>query len=202
MAAPEQPWGTCTYCGDPYPPGGKRCPTCGNVGYVRGPDDARALPSKQRRRLRIVQGFRLFIIVGVVVLLSYLMVSAAITPPTTVADPLTTSGTWTIAAGNYSVLSGNVTGADYIIGNYTVMNPAGALIDFLVFNDTEFGVYERTGNATPVDEAGGASSAQIVFSAPYTDLFHFVWVNPYAPSTGLTLSVYVKTSYESNALVE
>ncbi len=82
------------------------------------------------------------------------------------------------------------------------MTPPGAPVTFLVFNDTEFTAFVAHQNATPLDRVTGAPSAPIVFSAPYTDTFHFVWVNGYAPSTGIVLKVFVVTSYESNALVE
>lgn len=201
MPDPPAPWGTCTYCGDAVPPGGAKCPTCGNPRSI-GVGGAGALAPKERRHLRFVQGVRLFIIVGVVVLLSYLMVTAAFTPPQGVSDPLTTSSSRVIAPGNWTALTGDVTGDDYVVGNYSVSSPLGAPVTFYVFNDSEFSVFESGRNATPLDEVIESSAAPIVFSAPYTDTFHFVWVNTYAPSTGLTVTLYEVTNYESNALVE
>ena len=203
MAAsdPSQRWGTCTYCGDAFPPNALKCPTCGNTRAVQ-PGSASALPRKERYHLRFVQSLRLSIVVGVIAFLAYLMVSAVYVPPPTVSDPLTTRGSWVIGAGNYTGISGEVTGADYIVGNYSVSDPPGAVVTFLVFNDTEYHVFSGHGNATPVDRVANATHAQIVFSAPYTDTFHFVWVNGYTPASEIALTVYVVTSYESNALVQ
>lgn len=201
MADDPNAWGTCTYCGDAFPPTASMCPTCGNTRSVRAGVPPTLAP-RERYHLRFVQGIRLTLIVGVIGLLAYLMLTAAFTPPATVADPLTTKGSWVIGPGNFTALGGDVTGDDYVVGNYSVSAPAGAPVTFLVFNDTEFTAFTEHENATPVDLVHGASSSQIVFSAPYTDTFHFVWMNEYAPSTGIVLTVYVVTSYESNALVE
>ncbi|HEV2519937.1 MAG TPA: hypothetical protein VGX00_04870 [Thermoplasmata archaeon] len=194
-------WGTCTYCGDAVPPDVAKCPTCGNARSV-GPGRPPAMPGRERRHLRLVQGVRLTLVVGVVGLLAYLMVSAAFVPPASVSDPLTTRGPWVIGPGNFTALGGEVTGDDYVVGNYSVNAPAGAPVSFLVFNNTEFSAFSEHRNATPIDRIPATSHAQIVFSAPYTDTFHFVWVNGYAPTTGIVLTVFVVTNYESNALVE
>jgi hypothetical protein len=201
MPSAAVPWGTCVYCGDAYPPGAPKCPTCGHEGAVAA-GTAAALPTKTRRHLRFVQGFRLSLIVGAVVLLAYLMVSAAFTPPASVNDPLTTQGYRVVGPGNYTELTGDVTGDDYVVGNYSVSAPVGAAVTFLVLNDTEFGVFTQGGNATPLDRVVGQSAGSIVFSAPYTDTFHFVWENPFPRTSGLVLTIYIATNYESNALVE
>lgn len=201
MPTAAEAWGTCTYCGDAYPPSAGKCPTCGHVGAVPA-GDAPTLPKKTRRHLRLVQGVRLAIIVGVVVLLAYLMVSAAFTPPSAASDPLTTAGSRTVAPGNFTALTGDITGGDYVVGNFSVSAPAGAPVRFLVFNDSEFTAYLHGESATPLETPTNASQALISFSAPYTDTFHFVWANPYPRTSGLVVTIYIVTSYESNALVE
>jgi len=201
MPDPVASYGTCTYCGDAFPPGGTACPTCGNPGSVaRGASGG--LPKRTRYRLRLVQGVRGAIIVGVVVGLAYLMVSAAVTPPPSAPDPLTTSELLWVGPGNFTALSGEITGGDYVVGNYTVVNPPGAPITLLVFNSTAFTLFVAHGPASPLYNASGESSARLLFSAPYTDTYHFVWVNGFAPTTRLVLGIYVVTNYESNALVE
>ncbi|MCI4349247.1 MAG: hypothetical protein L3J93_03395 [Thermoplasmata archaeon] len=194
-------WGTCTLCGDAMPPTAASCPTCGHPAPARSLG-VQVLPPRSRSRLRLVQSLRGLIIVGAAVGLSYLMVSAAFTPPPVAADPLTTRAVWTIAPGGFASLAGSVTGADYIVGNYTVVNPPGAPITLLVFNETDFAAFSLHRAAVPLYNVTGDSSARLIFSAPYTDTYHFVWVNGFAPTTGLVLSVYVVTNYESNALVE
>ncbi len=201
MASSSRAWGTCAFCGDPYPPNGPKCPTCGHREPVP-PEGGKALPTKERRHLRWVQGVRLSLVIGAIVVLSYLMITAAFTPPAAVSDPLTTSGSRTVGPGNYTVLSGDITGDDYVVGNYSVSHPLGANVTFLVFNDTDYTIFAAGGTATPLDQVTGAENAPIVFSAPYTDTFHFVWINPYSPASGITLTIYIDTSYESNALVE
>lgn len=201
MSDPAGSWGTCAFCGDPFPPGGSACPTCGYAKSVAG-GGVKALSKPERFHLRFVQGIRAAIIVGAIVGLSYLMVSAAISPAAPAADPLTTSGPWTIGPANFTAISGDITGDDYIVGNYTVMGPVGGTVDLLIFNDTEFGQFVAHRTAASLYNVSGDASARLVFSAPYTDNFHLVWVNPYGAGSGITLRVYIVTNYESNALVE
>ncbi|MCI4357430.1 MAG: hypothetical protein L3J99_00060 [Thermoplasmata archaeon] len=201
MTDDPKAWGTCTYCGDAFPPKSLKCPTCGNTRSVR-PGEPVSLPPREHRHLRFVQGIRMTLVVGVVVLLAYLMVTAVFTPPASVADPLTTRGSWLLGPGNYTALGGDVTGGDYVVGNYSVSTPLGAAVTFLVFNNTEFSAFAQHRSATPLDRVTGGTSSPVVFSAPYTDNFHFVWANEYALTTGIVLTVYVVTNYESNALVE
>ena len=55
---------------------------------------------------------------------------------------------------------------------------------------TNGAVAAYTINATP--------AAEIVYSAPYTDYFAFVFENPYPVASHLNVTVYVATEYESN----
>ena len=71
-------------------------------------------------------GARVFAVVVVILGLAWATLSGALTGPPTYADPLTTSGWQNVGPGNFSVLSGAISGEDYIQGNYTVENPPGA----------------------------------------------------------------------------
>jgi hypothetical protein len=200
VAAPPAKWGTCTLCGDAVPPGAKGCPTCG---YERSVAEGQAgtLRRWERWRFRSVQVLRVFLVVGICVFLGYLLVSAVASGPPTYTDPLTTVGTHPIAPGSYYVLSGNITGDDYVVGNYTVLTPPGALLTLIVLNDSEYNAFVAGQSETPQDALPAETSSQIVYSAPYTDTFHFVFENLYPPSSGIVLSVYVVTSYESNVVL-
>src|SRR5271156_3400893 len=132
MATPDRvTWLTCRYCGGAVPPDGSICPTCGQNLTV-ATDKIASLPTPARRWLRLTQLVRIAIVVGVAVGLAYAIVSAAYTGPPTVADPLTTAGTYTIGPGNFTYLSGWITGEDYIDGNYTVLDPVGTQLVFQV----------------------------------------------------------------------
>ena len=200
MSGRPASWGTCTLCGDAFPPGATSCPTCG---YGRSVTDgsAQALPRRERWRLRSVQSLRVAIVVGVVGFLAYLLVSAVASGPTTYADPLTDATSYTIAPGTFAVLSGAITGEDYVVGNFSVTNPAGAQVTLLVMNDSEYAAFLQHQSETPLQTFPPSSSSRIVFAAPYTDTFHFVFENLYPASSGLDLSVYVVTNYESNVVL-
>lgn len=200
MADASAPWGTCTLCGDAVPPGASGCPTCGYDRAVAVGHTAE-LPRRERWRLRSVQTVRVALVVGIVGFLSYLLLSAVATGPTTYADPLTTAGTFQIGPGDTTTISGAITGEDYIVGNYTVTEPAGALATLLVMNDSEYTAYLAHAPFTPLQNYPGQSVSRIVFAAPYTDTFHFVFENPYPASSGIVLSVYVATNYESNVVL-
>jgi len=159
------------------------------------------LPRWQRRRVRLAQGLRAFIVVGVVVALALALLDAVWTGPTTFADPLTTQGSYTVAPGNYTVLSGWITGEDYIAGNYTVVNPVGTVVVLEVFNSSSFEQFVQGQPATPQWITTNDSASPIIFAAPYTDVFYFVFENPYNVGSGIVQTLYITTTYESNVVI-
>ena len=198
-AAPAEAWGTCRLCGDAVPAGAAECPTCAQ-------STTAALPTKMLRRrsgpwLKLVQSVRVLLVLGVVVGLSIVLLQAVWSGPPSYPDPLTTQGTHLVPAGNISYLSGSITGEDYITGNYTVLSPVGANVTFAVYNVTEFIAFYHHEVAQPQLLIHGHSSGRIVFAAPYTDTFFFVWENPFPASTGLNENVYVVTTYETNVVL-
>jgi hypothetical protein len=139
--------------------------------------------------------------VGVVFALAYAIISPTISGPPSVSDPLTTQATYVIGPGNSSYLGGAITGEDYVVGNYTVVNPAGASIGMAIYNSSDFARYL---NGQPTKAAWTVPpqpTGRIVFAAPYTDQFYFVFTNPYGGATGIVEHVYVVTNYQSNVLV-
>jgi hypothetical protein len=194
-------WGTCATCGDATPPGATVCPTCGKADPNRTqgpPGGARQL----RRRLALHKWLRILLVVGVAGGLTVVMVQAAFTGPPQVADPLTGTWSYSIGPGDYAVLSGQIVGEDYVIGNYTVVSPPGALAIFSVFNSSEFTVFAEHGAIAPQQPSLNASASRIVFNAGYSDTYYFVWQNPYAPSTGIHERLYASTEYQSNVAVD
>jgi hypothetical protein len=199
MADPS--WGTCLTCGDATPPGALVCPTCGKEGPVT-PAELASRPKNSRLRLRLHKWLRGSIVIGVVVALAAAIVPAALSGPPSVDDPLSVTTSYTVTAGHYAVLSGQITGEDYVLGNYSVVSPPGAIADLAIYNSTEFATFVNDpASATPA-YAENSTSARIVFSALETDTYYLVWQNPYAASTGLTLVVYVHTEYQSNVNVQ
>lgn len=190
-------FGTCRYCGDAVPPDALTCPICGSDRPIRADDEA-GLKGSSKHRFRFLQVGRTVVVVGVVVLLAVLMIQAAFTPAPVAANPLTESNTYVVPAGGYTSLGGYITGADYIQGNYTVLNPPGADLTLVVFNSTEFTKFTDNQSAAPMLTQAAGSSERIVFSALYTDNYFFVFLNEYPAASGLNLTFYVTTTYESN----
>jgi len=192
-------WGTCAVCGEAFPPGTGTCPTCGAREPIRAGTES-ALPTRGRRKFQAIRVLRVLVIVGIILGLGWATLSAGLSGPPTLDDPLTTAGWHDVGAGNYTTLSGPITGEDYIVGNYSVANPPGAPLTFEVFNSTGFSAFVLHAPAAPL-ALQNTSSSRIIFAAPYTDTFYLVFVNPFAPSTGIDLHVYLATNYETNVVV-
>ncbi len=197
-APPAPAWGTCPLCGDAYPPNASKCPTCGEP-LAGGPRPRR--PLLGIRRPTALRSARALLVAVVVVGLAFALVGAIWSGPPVLADPLTTSGTYTIGPGNFTILQGQVTGEDYITGNFTVVAPAGTAIALQVFNDSEFAKFAHHETASAAYEIPPSSSSRIVFVALYTDTYTFVFENEYVPSSGIAVQVHVTTSYESNVVL-
>lgn len=148
--------------------------------------------------MRFLRVARALIVVGVVIALVYATASAVLSGAPVLADPLTTHGAFEVGPGNFSVLSGAITGEDYVEGNYTVMNPPGGLIGFVVYNTSEFAAFHVGASVANQSWVGPSSAGRIVFDAPYTDTFYLVFESPYPATSSLQLLVYVETNYESN----
>jgi hypothetical protein len=203
--SPDQPsspdWATCRTCGGAVPPAAEACPTCGATGpAVRSAEIAR-LPPRLRRRVRTLQLARVAVVLVVVVGLIYAIGSAVWTGAPTFPDPLTTRGTLSVGAGNFTYLSGWITGEDYIDGNFTVVYPVGVPISFEVFNATEFTQFLDHRSASAIWSTPNETSARIVFAAPYTDQFYLVFENPYPPSSGIDVQIYEVTNYQTNVVI-
>lgn len=203
-APPSTPYGSCAYCGDAVPPGADRCPICGSPRVV--PAGTRP-PRNVRRRLWLLGAARLLIIMGVIVGLGFLVATQAFTGAPTIADPLTHSGTYVIDPGNFTILAGEISGEDYVTGNFTVLAPAGGALNVVVYNTSEFMAFQ---NGTPTENQTWAETSEseclpycgapIGFAAPYTDTFYFVFFNPYPPTSPYTEIVYISTEYYTNVV--
>jgi len=201
-SVPDGRWGSCGFCGDAVPPDAKICPTCGKD---QGTPAARAAEAGTRpvhRRAVLLRWLRVLVVVGIVGTIGWAIVSAEISGPTTYADPLTGSWTFAVAPGGWHILAGNITGEDYVTGNFSVEAPVAAETMVFIYNSTEFAAfYSHQAAQAAAPPYTNVSSARIVFAAPYTDEFYFVFENPYAPSTNLTERIYVSTTYETNVVL-
>jgi hypothetical protein len=198
----EGRWGSCAFCGDAVPPEAKICPTCGKE---QGTPAERALEARRpaaRRRAALLRWLRVLVVVGIVVAIGWAIISAEISGPTTYSDPLTGAWTFTVPAGGYHLLAGNITGEDYITGNFTVETPIAAQVMVYIYNSTEFGAFYSDQPAQAAQPPyTNVTHAYIVFSAPYTDEFFFVFENPYPASSNITEKLYVTTTYETNVVL-
>ncbi|HTW55394.1 MAG TPA: zinc ribbon domain-containing protein [Thermoplasmata archaeon] len=190
-------WGACRYCGVANPAGARACTICGAADPV-GAAEMATVPRAVRRRIQFTGGLRALIVVAVVIGLAYTITAAVWSGPPVAPDPLTTSGTYALAPTQSVLIWGEVTGGDYVVGNYTTVQPAGTSVTLSVYNSTEWGRLQNGSVATSAYSIGPNDSARIVFTAAYTDNFYFVFTNPYPPASGLNLTVYIATEYESN----
>ncbi|MCI4347171.1 MAG: hypothetical protein L3J97_00950 [Thermoplasmata archaeon] len=201
VSTPESTWGTCTFCGDAVPPGGKMCPTCGKEQNApSGSEMARSRPV--RRRLLLLRSLRALVVVAIVVSIGWAIISAELSGPTTFPDPLTGVRTLTVTPGGWAFFAGNITGEDYVTGNFSVVTPPGGNVTVWVYNASEFAAFlshQTARSAAP--PYTHVSAARIVFAAPYTDEFYFVFGNPFPPGSGLTERVFVSTTYQTNVVL-
>jgi hypothetical protein len=188
-------WGSCRFCGVAVPPGAANCEICGADRPVAAGTRA---PRSVRRRIRWTAALRTFLVLGVVLGLAYTIIDAEWTGPPNVPDPLTTAGVHTIPVGERYVLSGNITGGDYVIGNFTTIDPSGLSLAISVYNSSQWENVNESKPAVSSWSAPASPTGRIIFAAPYTDLYYFVFENPYAPSSGLNVTAYITTEYESN----
>ncbi|MFZ0698864.1 MAG: hypothetical protein WAN74_01540 [Thermoplasmata archaeon] len=194
---PATTWGECAFCGNAVPPTSSVCPICGAGEPVRAGTISQA-PRKVRRRLKMLGALRILIVVGVVVLLAYLIIQPVLSGPPVIADPLTTAGTYVIGAGNYTVLAGEVSGEDFITGNFSVLAPVGTAIELTVYNTSEYSQFLAGEN--PQNQTGlrPQNAGPIAFAADYTDTYYFVFSNPYPTTSNITVTVYIATQYQTN----
>ncbi len=188
-------------CGDAVPSGATTCPTCGKELPVPAAEPG-TLPARVRRRLALHRGLRAVVVTAVVVGIVYFVVSAVWSGPPTFVAPLTESRSFMLPAGNFTYLAGSITGEDYITGNFTVVNPPGARVSLLVFSSSEFLAYvAHLPAATAAPPIHNVSASRIVFAAPYTDTFYFVFENPYPAGSGIEEQIYASTHYQTNVIV-
>ena len=199
MPEPPEPaaWGMCRTCGAAVAPGAARCILCGGDAPIAAKDLA-AAPPAVRRRWTLTRFARAAVVVGVVVALAAALLPAALEGPPTVADPLTTAAAYRLGPGNSTALAGEITGGDYVLGNYSAIDPFGAKVAVAVYNSTEWSAWVHHAPATPSWSLPSQPSGRIVFTATYTDTFVFLLTNPYPVSSGVNVTVYLATSYESN----
>lgn len=195
-------WGACRFCGVAVLSGAVKCGICGAERPLSAAEAAHA-PPRVRRRLRLTGSLRTIIVVTVVLGLAYTLISAVLSgPPTLPNDPLSTSGTYTIGPGNYTVLSGDITAGDFVIGNYTSVAPVGTNIGVAVYNLTEWSAFHNGRTPTPLWSVNPTAHARIVYSPIVTDTYFFVFTNPYPVSSHLAIGVYITTTYQSNVANE
>ena len=187
----------CRTCGTAVAPGATTCGLCGADRPVPSGKLA-AAPRHVRRRVRLTGALRAILVIGVAVALAYTLIDAVLTGPPVVADPLTTTGTYTVGPGSRAILSGDVTGGDYVVGNFTSVLPYEAEVQLSAYNSTGWLAVIQNRSASPVWTTPLEGSGRIIFTAQYTDTFTFVLTNPYPASTHLNITVYVATTYESN----
>jgi len=191
-------WGSCRFCGTAVAPGATACGLCGADRPIAAGQLARA-PAPVRRRVALTNWLRALIVVGVAVGLAWTLLDSALTGPPAVPDPLTTTGTYAVPTGSTAILSGAVTGGDYVVGNFTTVAPYLADVTLAIYTSQAWRALVDNGTvSSPAWSAPSEGSGRIIFSALYTTNYTFVLTNAYPASAHLNLTVYVATDYESN----
>jgi hypothetical protein len=195
--ANEPSWGACRFCGVAVPPGATKCEICGAANPLSA-EELKSVQGPVRRRIQLTGALRSLIVIAVAVGLAVSLITLVIQGPPNVSDPLTTAGSYAIGAGNFTVIAGEITGGDFVIGNFTSTDPVGTDLVLNVYNSTEMANYLSGLPAQSSYTLSPSANGRIVFSAPYTDVFSFVFLNPYPQSSHLTIEAYIATNYESN----
>jgi len=194
----DDTWGICRFCGVATPPGAAKCEICG-ADHPLSAAEAAHPPPKVRRWLRLTGTFRVLIVVVVIAGLAYAIVSAELSgPPNLTGDPLTTSGTYELGPQNFTVIYGEITGGDYVTGNWTTVSPVGVNVALSVYNTSEWNEFHIGEDPTPLYSVSASPEANLVYSPLVTDNYYFVFTNPYPVSSNLTVGVYIATLYNSN----
>ena len=87
---------------------------------------------------------------------------------------------------------------DRLYDRSVAVHPAGVNIAVAVYNSSEWSSFVAGGAPAPLYSVAPTYTAEIVYSPDVTDTYYFVFTNPYAPSTHLTVGVYIATLYNSN----
>jgi hypothetical protein len=201
---PEPPageWGTCATCGDAMPPGAKACPTCGKE-VPAAPLNDGSKPRSFTRRLKMHRTLRIVLVSAVAVGLAGVLILALFQGPPVAADPLTGNWSFTIQPGTFQEFYGAITGGDYLSGNFTVMTPPGAVVTFVVYNSSNFPVFNAGRPTAPAYANPPVNNGLVDFSPLVTDSYYFVWENHYPVASHIVIKVYVSTEYMSNVVVE
>jgi hypothetical protein len=196
-ATPRTGWGSCPFCGVAVEPGAKKCGICGAADPIPS-GQLRSASMPVRRRIQMTSALRALIVVAVCGGLAYSIISTVVTGPPVVADPLTTTGSYAIGPGNFTLIWGEITGGDFVVGNFTTVMPPGTTLDVAIYNSTLWDQFLNGQDPAPLWTNTPGPTGQIVYSAPYTDNFYFVFTNPYAPTTHINITAYIVTQYESN----
>ncbi len=140
------------------------------------------------------------LMIGVSIALAYAVIDAVVTGPPVVADPLDTSGSYAVPVGSTAIFAGNITGGDYIVGNFTSVLPSEANVTMATYTTSVWYASLANGTAlgSPLWTTPSEGSGRIVFSPEVTGNYTFVLTNGYPTSSHLVITVYVTTQYESN----
>ena len=82
-----------------------------------------------------------------------------------------------------------------------MVSPVGTVVVLEVFNSSSFEQFLQGQPANPQWITTNDSASPIIFAAPYTDMFYFVFENPYNVGSGITQTVYISTQYQSNVVI-
>jgi hypothetical protein len=153
-----------------------------------------------RKRRRFYYNFtRAALVIGMIILVTFSILPELTGTGLAATDPLTRSGPIVIPPDNITGFSGLVEGEDVILGNFTVMSPTNATVEFFIV---------PAGNAswtTLVDQLASQEGSYTTgapvhagnyqWSAILTLTYDFLFLNP---SSTQSVTVYSNSQYVSS----
>ena len=156
-----------------------------------------AMATRKRRRF-YYNLTRATLVIGMVILVTFSILPELTGTGLAATDPLTRSGPITVPAYNITGFSGLVEGEDVILGNFTVVSPANATVEFFIV---------PAGNSSwatlanqLADQEGSYTTGTAVHAANYqwsailTLTYDFLFLNP----SSSPVTIYSSSQYVSS----
>ena len=157
-----------------------------------------AMATRKRRRF-YYNLTRATLVVGMVILVTFSILPELTGTGLAATDPLTRAGPIVIGPDNITGFSGLVEGEDVILGNFTVISPASATVEFFIVpagNSSWGTLISQLANQEGSYSSGSPAHAQSYqWSAILTLTYDFLFVNP---SGSYNVTVYSNSQYVSS----
>jgi hypothetical protein len=151
------------------------------------------LKNPKRRRL-YYNISRATLVIGMVILVTFSILPELTGSSLAAQDNLTQTQNYIVGPANLTGPSGLVEGEDVILGNFSVVSPAGAQVEFYILPQVAGSWINETSQAV-YTSGGYVSSYHFQWSADLTMIYHFLLFNP---SGNGSVTVYWSSQYVSS----